>query len=127
MRNPRERRLFGRARILCVIFGAGLMAIGPGAGASTQGSELWVSRYNGPANAYDQTISLATSPDGARVFVTGRSWGVTSNFDYATIAYDPAGNELWVSRYNGPGNGPDEPHTLTVSPDGNVVFVTGVS
>jgi hypothetical protein len=92
------------------------------------GAQLWVSRYDGPAHAEDTAFATAASPDGSKVFVTGRSWGIGSGSDYATVAYNAAtGAQLWVSRYNGPGNGPDEPHWLTVSPDGTDVFVTGVS
>jgi hypothetical protein len=37
------------------------------------------------------------------------------------------GTRQWVSRYNGTGNGDDDAKSVAVSPDGDVVFVTGVS
>jgi WD40 repeat protein len=49
------------------------------------GAQLWVRRYNGPANGDDQAISLAARS--GRVFVTGSSEGTKSGLDYATIAY----------------------------------------
>jgi DNA-binding beta-propeller fold protein YncE len=71
-------------------------------------------------------LSLAVSPDGKRVFVIGRSRGSSLKADYATIAYDVAtGTRLWVSRYNGPGNGVDYATKVVVSPDGTRVYVTG--
>lgn len=95
--------------------------------AST-GAELWVKRYNGPANSLDHAYALAASPDGSAVFVTGYSYGLTSEQDYATVAYDAStGAELWVRRYNGPGNSHDKASALGVSPDGSKVFVTGYS
>ena len=44
----------------------------------------------------------------ATLFVTGKSKGSASDFDYATVAYDAAtGAQLWVKRYDGPENHPD--------------------
>ena len=86
------------------------------------GARLWVRRYVGPGNGYDAASSVATH--GGRVFVTGRSDGSGSGADYATVAYDAAtGARLWVSRYNGPGNGYDA--ASSVAADGQKVFVTG--
>jgi DNA-binding beta-propeller fold protein YncE len=55
--------------------------------AST-GVVRWVSRYDGPGNATDQPSSVATSPDGSSVYVTGESAGANFDYDYATIAYE---------------------------------------
>jgi WD40 repeat protein len=111
-----------------------LMAAAPAAAAGGQrsggpavpGARVWVSRYNGPGGSSDSATSMAVSPDGGTVFVTGFSAGVTSDFDYATVAYRAAtGAQLWASRYNGPGNGDDEAVSVAVSPGGGTVFVTG--
>ena len=100
--------------------------------SAIDGHEVWVSRYDGPAHGEDESndeaYSIAVSPDSKKVFVTGSSGGIRSDADYATIAYDAVnGTELWVQRYNGPGNAADFPQALVVSPDGGGVFVTGYS
>jgi hypothetical protein len=95
--------------------------------AST-GTRLWLRRYNGPANREDQARALGVSPDRSKVFVTGSSVGVSSDFDYGTVAYAAStGAELWVKRYNGPANSADGAEALGVSPEGSSVFVAGPS
>ena len=61
------------------------------------------------------------------MYVTGQSYGGASGYDYATVAYDPAGRQLWVRRYTFPGGNTDDAHSVAVSPDGKTVYVTGQS
>lgn len=92
------------------------------------GEQLWVQRYNGTDGGLDRANAIAVSPARTRVYVTGDSAGVTSNFDYATVAYAATtGGQLWTRRYNGPGNGFDYPRVVAVTPGGSVIFVTGLS
>ena len=92
------------------------------------GTQLWVKRYNGPGNGDDVAKAVAVGPGGGTVFVTGYSKGATSGYDYATVAYNAAtGTQLWVKRYNGPGNGDDYATALAVSPAGARYIVTGSS
>jgi hypothetical protein len=95
---------------------------------AASGATLWVRRYNGPGNSTDQAVSVAVSPGGDAVYVTGLGTGVTSGHDYVTIAYNAAtGARLWIKRYNGPGNGDDAAASVAVSPGGDAVYVTGGS
>ena len=91
------------------------------------GAQLWTKYYNGPGNGFDGARSLAASPDGTKVYVTGTSTGA-NGFDYATVAYSATdGTQLWVKRYNGPANSSDDARSIAVSPDGTKVYVTGGS
>jgi uncharacterized delta-60 repeat protein len=87
--------------------------------------EQWVKRYDGLGGRADEASALAVDASG-NVYVTGLSFSIITNYDYATIKYDPDGNELWVKRYDGPGSGIDEARALAVDDAGNV-YVTGRS
>jgi uncharacterized delta-60 repeat protein len=91
----------------------------------TNGSQLWVARYNGPANLEDDATQIAVTPDGG-VCVTGQSKGAGTDFDYATVKYGPNGNQIWVRRFNGSGSRADQVKDLAVDALGNVL-VTGSS
>lgn len=84
------------------------------------GRELWVARYNGPGNNVDGADALVVDSED-NVYVTGNSRGNKGHDDYATIKYDPDGNQLWVARYDD-----GSPTALTVDNAGNV-YVTGFS
>jgi len=98
--------------------------------AAGSGAQLWVARYNGPENGEDFAHAVSVSPDGTKLFVSGASTGATGGLDYATVAYAATAGapvQLWVARYDGPGNDRDVAYSLGMSPDGTSVFVTGES
>jgi uncharacterized delta-60 repeat protein len=64
------------------------------------GTELWVSRYEGPVSGWDSGYKMALGSDGS-VYVVGRSMGGYTSYDVLTIKYDSDGNEQWVRRYDG--------------------------
>jgi len=92
---------------------------------TSAGQQQWVARYNGLASGWDRAAAIARDSSG-NVYVTGQSLGLGTNFDYATVKYDSTGQELWVARYNGPGNGEDDAVAIAVDSSGNV-YVTGQS
>lgn len=89
------------------------------------GNQQWVARYDGPGHALDEATALALDDDG-NVYVTGQSAGVGVNYDYATVKYDSAGNQIWVARYNGPA-GLGDAATGIVTDAAHNVYVVGNS
>ena len=91
----------------------------------TNGNELWVATYNGPANHYDVPEAIALDSSG-NVYVTGTSTGSGTDDDYATVKYDTnTGEQLWVARYNGPVNSWDYAYAIAVDGSDNVYVAGG--
>lgn len=89
------------------------------------GSKQWIALYDGPIRTSDYAQAFAIDVSG-NVYVTGRSYGKNGNHDYATIAYNSAGVQQWIVRYNGPTNLHDGANAITVDGAGNI-YVTGYS
>jgi hypothetical protein len=86
-------------------------------------SDVWSNYY--PLASSLPSSALAITVDQANnVYVTGYSPGTNTGNDIVTIKYDNNGNQLWLQRYNGPGNGDDEGNAIAVDALGNV-YVTG--
>jgi len=91
----------------------------------TLGNFIWDARYNGPGDDYDWPFDIEVDAAG-NVYVTGRSVGAGTGFDYVTIKWDSSGTEQWAGRYNGTGNATDEAYSIAVDAQGNV-YTTGTS
>ncbi|MBN2621058.1 SBBP repeat-containing protein [candidate division WOR-3 bacterium] len=88
-------------------------------------AQEWVAVYDGPASYDDEAHAIAV--DGAgNLYVTGESEGAGTERDYATIKYGPAGDTLWVRRYDGPASADDLAQALDIDAAG-YVYVTGSS
>jgi uncharacterized delta-60 repeat protein len=87
------------------------------------GEQKWIARYNGTGNELDYAQAVKVDQAG-NVYVTGQSEGVGTRRDYVTIKYNANGAQLWLARYNAPGNLPDTPVAMEVDRAGNV-YVTG--
>jgi DNA-binding beta-propeller fold protein YncE len=95
------------------------------------GEELWNSRHSGGAKSGDGAVAISRSPDASRLYVAGVMQGSGSsasgynNYDYATIALNPAtGSRLWKKLFQGPSRGISSPTGMVVTPS-DVVLVTG--
>jgi hypothetical protein len=94
---------------------------------NSNGTQQWVSRYNGPGGNYDRAYAIIV--DGSdNVIVTGdsRSTSSANSEDMATVKYNPSGTQQWASRYNGPGGNYDRAYAIIVDGSDNV-YITGES
>jgi hypothetical protein len=89
---------------------------------NSDGQQQWLARYNGPGNDGDAAYAMAIDGSG-NVYVTGVSVGSDTGADFATINYNSAGQQQWVTRYNGPVNGDDYGYAIALDNLGNV-YVT---
>jgi PQQ-like domain len=100
------------------------------------GTQLWASRYGGPAGQLDAPLAIVASD--TNVFVTGTSAsarqyscddgpdGLCNDRDVLTVAYDvETGTELWVRRHNGSTDRDDWGSAIALGPEGQRVFVAG--
>jgi DNA-binding beta-propeller fold protein YncE len=115
----------GAAAAATRLASAGSAGTSPGTAAS--GSRLWIARYNGPPGTDNVITSMAVSPDGTRVFVTGNSAKAGQDpREFATVGYKTAtGARLWARHYRGAGSLMGQARSVAISPDGKTVFVTG--
>ena len=91
----------------------------------SEGNELWAVTYDGPDGLEDKAFAICVDGEG-NVYVTGESNTETKKKDYCTVKYDSGGNEIWVARYNGPGNDDDSANCISLDSAGNV-YVSGYS
>ena len=93
---------------------------------ASNGSQVWVARYNAVGANIDQARAIAVDGSGD-VYVTGGSQGTVSGADYATVKYNGStGAQEWVARYNGPANGYEFACGIGLDASDNI-YVTGES
>jgi hypothetical protein len=92
------------------------------------GNITWTGQYTPPnATGFNET---AIGLDGSgNIYITGyilATGGTTPISSYSTVKFEANGNFAWEKRYNGNGNGFDQPNSLLVDPQDNL-YVTGYS
>lgn len=92
---------------------------------NSSGNAVWGVAYNGPANNNDSATAIAVNNSG-EVFVTGKSMGTGTSFDYATVKYNSSGVLQNVTRYNGTGNSIDAASSIALDNFGNT-YISGTS
>lgn len=97
---------------------------------SSTGVQTWASEYNGTGGGEDVASSigiLLNSTNTKSVVVTGKSWGQTNTYDYATIRYNTdSGVQSQVNRYTFTGTSTDIAKDIAITPTKKVV-ITGFS
>jgi hypothetical protein len=91
----------------------------------SQVTQEWAVNYNGPG--VGDYITCMRIDFYGNVYVTGRSSGVNTYSDFATVKYSTSGIQQWAARYSGgtgTGNTIAEAFSLSVDLHGNV-YVTG--
>lgn len=94
---------------------------------TSDGQQMWARTYSQSLLGDDKATALAIDSQNNPV-ITGVSQGfliIVTPYDYATVKYDQNGNQLWVSRYNGPGNGEDKPSGIAVDGLDNIIITGG--
>jgi len=66
---------------------------------STDGEELWISRYDSPNHQSDGGAAIAVDDD-RNVYVAGWTNSAIFSSEYATIKYDSAGGLKWAASYS---------------------------
>ncbi len=91
---------------------------------STDGEELWISRYDSPNHQSDGGAAIAVD-DYRNVYVAGWTNSAIFSSEYATIKYDSAGGLKWAACYS-QGLDYQSINDLALDDEGNV-YVTGSS
>lgn len=86
------------------------------------GDTAWTRIYDGIAGQYDFARWVAVD-DQENVYVTGYSRGYNYQFDIVTVKYDSSGTQLWVARFDGPGNEDDQANKVITDNNGYVYVV----
>ncbi|MBD3160750.1 MAG: T9SS type A sorting domain-containing protein [Candidatus Eisenbacteria bacterium] len=89
------------------------------------GTEVWVARYNGPDDSWDEGTRIGLGESGS-VYVTGASFDAGGESIIATVKYDADGMETWADRYRFGDGFTQEPRDLAAPAWGGVVIVGAV-
>jgi hypothetical protein len=121
-------RLRYRPMVVAALVAAGISAtvctasVSAATARAAAGRTAWKASYVA-ANKGAQATSVAVSPGGSAVYVTGVATTASGEPEYATVAYDAtSGKQIWAAAF--PAKTVGDP-AVAVSPGGSQVYVTG--
>ncbi len=85
------------------------------------GTQLWDARHAGDRQGKDDFANTLLVDGLLNVYTTGALYDSVSNYDLATLKYDPEGTLLWAAVYDGADSDWDEGYALAVDGSGNVL------
>jgi hypothetical protein len=88
------------------------------------GDTLWTRTYNAPFNGNDIPVAIAVNNTTGDVFVTGKSEGSGTGYDWLTIKYNSNGIQINSKTYSASSNGDDMPVAMAIDNSGNLI-ITG--
>ncbi len=91
---------------------------------NSAGVQQWAARYNGPGNNLDFPYGIKADGSG-NVYVTGRSDGSGTGYDFVTVKYNLTGDQQWAARYTSAGARGEYATSIDVDGTGNV-YITGI-
>jgi uncharacterized delta-60 repeat protein len=91
----------------------------------SNGNRLWMAVYNAQGGYFETAYDLEVDNLG-NVYITGKSYGIGTGYDFATIKYDSSGNQVWVQRYSSGGEESDAAYSIGIDSEGNI-YVAGES
>lgn len=98
---------------------------------TSQGSERWVRRFDGPQQLGSGVRRITVDGDdriylaGATAVSQASSTTLPDNYDLLVLSYTSTGAERWVGRYEGANRGNDEALSLVPDPNGALYVLGG--
>ena len=85
---------------------------------------VWSARYDGPVHGEDKLTGLVADSAG-NCWISGYSFGDTTDFDFATLRVSPQGKTLWTRRYGSPLKCEDRSWCLARDSAGSIIAAGG--
>ena len=91
---------------------------------SPQGKIAWARRCGSPLKCEDRSWCLARDAAGSIIAAGGSIADFSVGWDFTLIKYAPAGEQIWLRRYDSPFYSDDKPCAIAVGPE-NCLYVAG--